>query len=32
MARHGDFKTTKEYLRDYDITLQNLYNKEDLTF
>jgi hypothetical protein len=32
MARHNDRKSTKEYMRDYDITLNNIYGPEDLTF
>jgi site-specific recombinase XerC len=32
MARHEDPKSTKEYQRDYDITLEYLYKPEDLKF
>ena len=32
MARHNDKKSTKDYMRDYDITLVNIYKPEDLTF
>ncbi len=32
MARHEDTKSTKEYQRDYDITLNNVYGPKDLTF
>lgn len=32
MARHNDKKSTKDYMRDYDITLMNIYKPEDLTF
>lgn len=32
MARHDDPKSTKEYQRDYDITLVNVYGPEDLKF
>ncbi|WP_432712593.1 tyrosine-type recombinase/integrase [Pedobacter sp.] len=32
MARHSDFKSTKDYLRDYDLTLENIYGPEDLTY
>lgn len=32
MARHHSFKQTQDYLRDYDITLKNIYKPEDLTF
>lgn len=32
MARHDDPKSTKEYMRDYDITLKNIYGPEDLCF
>lgn len=31
-ARHKDPKSTKDYMRDYDITLKNVYGPEDLTF
>jgi integrase len=32
MARHTDRKSTKDYMRDYDITLVNIYGPEDLKF
>ena len=32
MARHEDPKSTKDYMRDYDITLNNVYSPQDLTF
>jgi|GEM_PF-1629127 len=31
-ARHSNTKTTEDYKRDYDISLTNVYKKEDLTF
>lgn len=32
MARHEDPRSTKDYMRDYDITLKNVYGPEDLCF
>ena len=32
MARHSDTKTTNDYKRDYDITLNKVYSAEDLKF
>lgn len=32
MARHSDRKTTADYMKDYDFTLVNVYDPEDLTF
>lgn len=32
MARHNDKKSTKDYMRDYDITLVNVYEPDDLSF
>jgi len=32
MARHTDYKTTQDYLRDYDLALDYIYDKSDLTF
>jgi len=32
MARHGDRKSTQDYMRDYDVTLTNIYTPEDLRF
>lgn len=32
MARHSDYKTTTDYMRDYDLTLDYVYGPEDLTF
>lgn len=32
MARHNDPKSTKAYMRDYDLSLRNVYKPEDLKF
>lgn len=32
MARHSDFKTTADYLKDFNLSLKNIYKPEDLTF